>query len=211
MLLAGLVAGFWPDALYVSHGRRGAPLPTLQTVAIAQCLYLLVVWPIVQAFRSDGPHGPMRPVAAIRESVLLLVVGVPFYVVAGQFADASGNDLARTVMAVAGLLPLAWAAALWMATCRPGRPAVLLTMLALTLGAPATYYILREFLGATASGPARIFLQGSPITFTWEVARSQVPRWVPMPAWPVLAWLAIGAAAALINVAASVRTVPKDL
>ncbi len=200
MLLAGLAVGLWPEAIHQSQAhRRGAPLPVLQAVAVAQCAYFLLVWPIILAFRSDSRHGAPRAGGAIAESALLLVVAIPFYVAAGYFADATVADLARTAVAVCGGLPLAWACGLWMATCCPARPAALAAALTLAVGGAAGYYVVGEFLGGGSAAAARVLWQISPITFAWSVAQSQAGHWLPRPLWPLAAWALIAAVAGLVN------------
>lgn len=66
VLLAGLAAGLWPRALYASDTpAAGAALPTLQTLAIAQIAWLLLVWPVVLSRRVlNGAAADVRREAA---------------------------------------------------------------------------------------------------------------------------------------------------
>jgi len=199
MLLAALAAGLWPEAIHHSQVHRpGAPVPTLQTLAVAQCCYFLLVWPIVIAARSDGGRGPLGA-AAVAETIVLLVAAIPFYVAGAYFADATVVDLARTAVAVCGGLPLAWAGSLWIATYRPGRPWVALNALALVFGGAIGCYVIREFLGGAAGAAAA--WQLSPITFAWQAAQSQGRRWFAEPLWPMAAWALAAAMAGLANLA----------
>ena len=200
VLLVGLGAGLWPGVVHHSQAHRtGAPLPTLQAVAVAQSAFLLLAWPISLAFRSDGRRGPPRPAEAIGELALLIVAAIPFYLAAGYFSDAALADMVRTAAAVCGGLPLALAAGLWMVRCRPARPAALMAVLILTLGVPAAYYIVREFLGAASAGSVGVLWQISPITFAWSAGRSQVRHWVPQPVWPLAVWGLVAVAGVLMN------------
>jgi len=201
MLLVALAAGLWPGAIHHSQTHRaGAPLPTLQTLAVAQCCYFLLVWPIVIAARSDGGRGPLGA-AAVAETIVLVVAAIPFYVAGAYFADATVVDLARTATAVCAGLPLAWAGSLWVATCRPGRPWVALSALALVFGGAVGCYVVREFLSGGAAGAARMAWQISPITFAWQAAQSQVQRWFAEPLWPMASWVLAAAMAGLASLA----------
>jgi len=201
MLLAALAAGLWPEAIHHSHVYRpDAPLPTLQTLAVAQCCYFLLVWPIVIAARSDARRGPLGA-AAVAETIVLVVAAIPLYVAGAYFADATVVDWARTATAVCGQLPLAWAGSLWIATYRPGRPWVALNALALVFGGAVGWYVIRDLLGGAAGGAAEAAWQISPITFAWQAAQSQGRRWFAEPLWPMAAWALAAAIAGLANLA----------
>ena len=58
--LAGLGAGFWPDVIYPSPPDfHPAPLPVLQTLAVAQVGFFLLIYPII-LFRRNSIKSALR-------------------------------------------------------------------------------------------------------------------------------------------------------
>ncbi len=207
MLLVGLAAGLWPEAIHQSQAyRSGGPLPVLQTVAVAQCAYFLLVWPIMLAARVDklaargDDVGRVSAMSAIGETAVLIAVAAPFYVGAGYLANSTSLDVCRTAISVLCVLPLAWAGALWAATGSYGKPWTVLAMLLLAFGGAAGWYIAREFAAASSTGVARAMWELSPITYVWSAGQGQVAQWVARPVWPVAAWGVAASVACLANV-----------
>ena len=112
--LAVLTAGFWPDALvYPKTPTAAVPLPTLPALAVAQGLFLLIVYPLAVIRRYDSTGTKFCPGLATIELCLLFITAVPFYVAAGYFSDASTIDVLRIVLCLLALLPLTIAACTW--------------------------------------------------------------------------------------------------
>ncbi len=185
-----LLAGMFPQAIYPPRGTHAAPLPALQALMLGQAMFILVGWPVLCIWRTQ--QGTFRRYAAesIVESVAWLLVAAPLYLAAAWLGDATAIDVARSVLVLLTLWPLAWAAGALMRAAPALRPAVMIAMLVLA-ALPAVWYIWREFLGAMPAG----WLWGlAPATFIWQAAASRTPSLLPSPAWPPAVWLA-GAAA----------------
>ena len=198
VLLVGLAAGLWPQAIFPSKSPVGAgALPTLQALAVSHVIFVLLIWPLMLMRGADGEA--VRPGRAIVTATVYVVVSAPLYVAAAWLGDAEPVDVIRTAVYVACLAPLGWAAGTYMAGGRAGSSWVLLAMLLLVAGVPAGHYIAREFL--SGAGDAGWLWRLGPATGVWDVAapagRSLVPRCV----WPLAVYFA---AAAAISVAGMV-------
>lgn len=204
VLLAGLAAGLWPETLWPAVERRdAAPLPTLQTLAVAQLMFFLLVYPMVLlkrfAPRPNHPGGePKRPYwrLVVPESLLLLVLGGPFYLPAAFLADATTTDAVRCAICVASFLPLVWVAGAHLARARRGTSAVTLGLLVVALGLPAAYYVAIEFLPPAAAHWAST---GTPAMIVWRNAAARIDTPWPGPLWALLAWPAVAAVAAALG------------
>ena len=198
LLLIGLAAGFWPESIHVTKSDlRPAPLPALQTVALAQVAYIFLVHPLV-IFRRGQP-GRTRNYwgSCAVESLAMLVAGVPFYVAAGWFADATAVDGIRTALAVAAFWPVAWSAGAWLRSRRGPRSPVMIFLVLAAFGPPAAHYILREFV---ARGRAFEWLWHlGPATFVWSNGASRIPSWTPLPVWAVVFWIAVAVFGVLLQ------------
>ncbi len=186
VLVAATAVGFWPDAIYRPKVHYEiATQPALQTLAVGQVGFILLVYPLVLFARRQ--RGQMRRYVteAAVESIGLGLVAVPFYAVAAYVANAVVGDVIRTVAYVACLLPLAWIAGAWMANSRFLRPWVMIDMLLVAIGLPATWYIAREFLSA---GPLDWLWQLAPPTAAWENASPRMGYFLPQPLWAWLVW-----------------------
>ena len=196
LCLAGLAAGLWPDAIYPSRlNVRPAPLPVLQTLALAQVAFVLLAGPLLAAGeRSRGSAYVARTCLA---SAVYLLVTASFYAAAVVLADATVTDVARTALCVASLMPLGWAAGAWLRG-GAGRSGALLVLLLVALGLPAAYYIAIEFLQAV--GSAEWLWRLAPATFAWDNAASQGASLLPRPLWAVCVWPVVAAGAGLLRV-----------
>ena len=132
-------------------------------------------------------------------SAVYLLVAAPFYVAAVVLADATETDIIRTVLCVASLMPLAWAAGAWL---RGGavRSVTLLGLLLVALGLPAAWYIAVEFLPAV--GSAEWLWHLSPATFAWDNAASHGASSLPQPLWAFCVWPTAAAGAGLLRLMA---------
>jgi hypothetical protein len=205
--LAGLAAGLWPDAILPSKsGPRPLPLPTLQTLAVAQAAFFLLVYPLailrrreINKINRDGPHlflNKWGPSLFISETVVLLIVSAPFYYVAAYLADATATDVARAAIGVACLIPLSWAGAAWL--CRGGAWRTLggLLLLTASLALPAITYITTETLSPAL---ADWLWQLSPATYLWQNCDSRLVSILPRPLWPGVSYLATAAVMFLLT------------
>lgn len=190
--VASLAAGLYPQAIYPS--RRDilpAPLPALQTLLVGQTLFILLVHPLILLARTQ-PESPGRYWRrTVAESAVWLAATAPLYVAAAWLANAEAGDVIRAAAWLACLWPVAWAAG-WLLRARPAaRTAVVLALL-LAAAMPAGYYVVLEFLRPWPTG---WLWQLAPATFAWQIARSRAGTLLPQPAWAVLIWPAIAAAA----------------
>jgi len=201
LCLAGLAAGLWPDAIYPSHvDVRPAPLPVLQTLALAQVAFVLLVLPLLAAGEHQRSGGRDYVVRMGLASAVYLWVAAPCYVAAFFLADATETDITRAILCVASLMPLAWAAGAWLAG-RAGRPVALLGLLLVAMGLPAGYYIAIEFLAPV--GSAEWVWRLAPATFTWDNAASRGASALPKPLWAFCVWPIAAAVVGLLRVMGS--------
>jgi len=207
-LLAGLAAGLWPETLWPAIERRNAaPLPTLHTLAVAQLLFFLLVYPMVLLKRFSPRSGPpaatpgppaQRPYwrTVLPESLLLIVVAGPFYLPAAFLADATATDALRVAFCVASFLPLAWLAGAHFVRARRGASAVTLALLIIALALPAASYIAIEFLTPPA---AHWTSMTTPALIVWRSATARVSTLWTQPLWTALAWPALAAVIAALG------------
>jgi hypothetical protein len=198
--LLAFAIGLWPEVVYLAKDAdiRPAPRPALQVLGSVLAAFFLLVYPLVLLRRREQREGVSR-IEAVIECVSWMVLGVPVYAMAAYISDAVVADVVRTVLALAVLWPLAWAAGALLG--RPwARGAVLGGLLVVTLGAPAGWYLLAEFIPALS----RNWLwHAAPLTFLWENAAARQSGWWPQPLWAAGLWLS--AAALLGTIAAACR------
>jgi len=188
MLLAGLAAGLWPEAIYRPHVADASPvLPALPCLAVAQVAYLLGAHPLVLWSRRQSKR--FSWLFTVCESALLVVLAGPLLLMAAYVSDAGWADVLRTELALVLLMPLAWAAGAGAAS-PAARSLVSLTILIVTAGLAATWYIVSEFVPSADAG---VPWQLGAFTYAWDNAAHR-GAWYPQPAWPVLAYLAAGLA-----------------
>jgi len=202
-LLVGLGAGLWPERLWPALAETAAaPLPTLQTLALAQLLFVLLVYPLVLLKRFGTSETPpagaavpyWRPVLA--ESAVFMVLAVPFYVPAAFLADATARDVLRHAICIGSFFPLAWLAGAHGAHGRRGAWVVTLGLLVAALGMPAACYIAAEFL----TPPLAYWLScATPAVLVWDTAAARGASLLPAPLWAWLGWLAVAAGAGVLG------------
>ncbi len=184
ILLAGLAAGLWPDAIRPpKRAPVAAPLPTLQALLVAQTAYFLLVHPLVVARRRPSP------LAAVAGCAFLLAAAAPFYLAAGWLADAVWLDGVRCVVLIVLLVPLSLALGAALDRPRVG-PVALVAMLLISLAIPAAGYLAAEFTPARKAASALWNL--APLTFAWRTAGSRIDTLFPRPAWAALTWPTAG-------------------
>lgn len=194
-VLAGLAAGLFPEAIAPSKDAyRPAPLPVLQTVAVAQVAFILLVHPLIILARSHRGCGRRYFPGVLIESGVWLLLAAPFYAAGAYLADAVAADCVRTVIAVVCIWPLAWVAGDCLRSARAWRSPTVLILLLAAVGLPAAYYVAREFV---PSADADWLWHLAPATFVWEAAGSHGESLLPGPAWALLVWPAVAAAGLL--------------
>ena len=208
-LLAGMVVGFWPEAIYLPHISTASPvLPVLETLAVAQVSYLLLGYPLVLwSRRRCGAKGSYLTAAG--EAGLMLLTGLPLLIVGAFFSDGGWHDVLRVELLCVTLLPLSLAAGLGAA--QPYRRSIVsLLMLLLTVGLPAAWYIATEFVPVADSS---WLWQPGPATYAWQNAQ-RGPGWLVQPLWPAMIYLGAGlawmAADGLLRGAPSRKTSGED-
>lgn len=188
--ILALLVGLFPHAIYPPRGVHAAPLPVLQALTMGQAMFILVGWPVLCLWRTQQDTIRKYAAESIVESVAWLIVTAPLYLAAAWLADATAIDVARSVLVLLTLWPLAWAAGALMRAVPSLTPAVIITMLVLA-ALPAVWYIWREFLGTL---PAGWLWELAPATYIWQAAASRTGNLLSSPAWPPAAWLATAAA-----------------
>lgn len=182
--LTALAAGLWPEGLMPpEQSTTLTPPPTLQTLAVGQVVFVMLVYPLVLWRRRSMASLSPCCLHAAAESVGLLVVTIPLYITAGFFADATTTDVIRTAIAVALLLPAAWTAGLLLARGL-FRPVVLVVLISAVVGGPAMVYIVLEFLPELATGAG----EASPVVLLWRTAVERQTAVFPEPLWSALLW-----------------------
>jgi hypothetical protein len=198
--LAALAVGLFPQVLIApdAAGARALP-PALGALAVGQAGFLLLVYPLVLARRSQTARLRMGQSAVVLEAVLWLLVAAPFLATAGYFCDATVQDVVRTAIFTASAFVAGWglAALAGMGAGAAGM-AVLIGVLAV-LGGPAANYLALEFWPAS---PSPWLWRACPVTFAWSVAGVRQASWVPSPTWAWLIWPGAGAALMLLRQAA---------
>ena len=214
-LLAGLAAGLWHEAIYPPRfGQRPVALPTLQTLALAQAAFALLVWPLAVLWRgqrqSPAPRRYWLP--ALAEIAVFFVVAAPFYYVAAFLADAVFADVIRLAIYQVCLWAFVLAAGAVLQARPAWRPIVFLLLVFLALGTPLLCYAAIEFIAPADPGltafmapPPRLawLWHLSPAMNSWLQTASRGPTWWPEPLWPGPALLA--AAGVLITVSSPRR------
>ena len=198
MMLLALAAGMWPQAIHPPRQSPvAAPLPALQTLAVAQAAFALLVYPLVLlrrvlARRSSGAAGYWG--GTIVESVFFILASVPLYILAALVSDATAGDAVRAGLCAAACFPLAWAAGAHFASRRAGQWCVLLALMVVAMGLPAAFYVALEFF---PTGSADWLGNLSPVLLTWRNGASRLGGVFPAPLWGWLAWPALAGVALL--------------
>ncbi|MCY2929160.1 MAG: hypothetical protein NTV86_06630 [Planctomycetota bacterium] len=205
-LLAGLAAGLWHEALYPPRfGRRPVTLPTLQTLALAQAAFAMLVYPLAALWRSQRqtPASGRYWSGALAETAVFFAVAAPFYYVAAFLADAVFADVFRLAIYQLCLWAFVLAAGAVLQNRPAWRPAVLLLLVFLALGTPLLCYAAIEFIAPADPGvtdfmsppPRLVWLWHlSPALNSWLQAASRCGAHWPEPLWPCLLLLVAGGA-----------------
>ncbi|MCE5279053.1 MAG: hypothetical protein ABFD92_15020 [Planctomycetaceae bacterium] len=196
VLLAGLAVGLWPRWLYIPLEASAGPLPTLHVLAVAQALWLVLMWPLV--LMRSGRSGVSFVLAALAALAVQLVVAAPFYVAAAWLSDATWLDVLRLIIFLLCLAPLAIAAAALMAKNATAAAWTLLALMLLSLGLPALYYLGLEFW-TYGGGSVEWLWNLGPLTAAWSVATARGTSILPHPLWSPGVLLTMGAIAATLT------------
>lgn len=199
--LLATAAGFWPGAIVPPRdgGPAAAPLPAMQTLAVGQTIFFLLLYPILAAHRQSRRHPTATEgrnpfyLASLGEIALLFTVTAPFYLAAAWLSDATARDVVRTALTVLAFCPLGAAAGRRLARPNPS-PWTLAAMAVLVLGLGGAWYIVVDFLGL--SGDA--LRQVSPVLFASSAAREHQATLLPQPMQVWLVWWALPVAMELL-------------
>jgi hypothetical protein len=204
MCLAGFLCGLWPQAIYISPDgemKTGAPLPVLQALVVSQVVYFLLIYPLVVFRRPDR-----RAAVCLLELAALAVMTIPFYSAAAALSDSTATDCIRAGLLILAMCPLSIAAGRLMKV-EVMRTAVLLGLCVVCLGLVPVYYIFIEFIPGLESGWCAHI---APVIFAWNSCASRGDTLMPIPIWPSMVWLALGAAALLVSRGRGGEEAPKD-
>ncbi len=194
--LLGLAVGVFPATVFPRRGVVPAPVPALQTLAVFQGAFGLLVVPVLSFRRlRRRPHRRLWGEDLI-EAACWMLLTVPLYIPAAWLADATAADAVRAALAVACTWPLGRAAGAVLAR-RPRARAGMLLGLLVVFALPAAWYVAREFLAGAATDT---LWDLAPLTWLWQQAASRAGRPIPRPLWPAATWLALAAALAVAGV-----------
>ncbi len=197
--LAGFALGLWPDVVQRTDLHHGAPLPILQTLAVAQTVFFLLAYPVIILRRSLAGESFIK---ASADLPTFLLVTIPFYVAAAYLGDAVAADVVRTALVVIVIAFFALGCAAVSAGIKPFRPAVMLLLLFVAVGMPVVYYILRDFIGAIPDSIEGLWLL-APATFAWDAAADRSGSLYLDAKLPYIVWLCAGAAMMILRLAFS--------
>jgi len=211
--------GLWPEQTFPAREAVvTAPLPTLQTLAVGQIAFILLIHPLViMARRGPGGGGPGRFIVPA-EAGLCLLMTVPFYVAAAFLADATAADVVRAAIYVACVWSVVWAASAHLASRAAGGTLVVGMLVLAAIGLPSASYIAGDFMDAPAA--AKWLWQASPATFAWQAATPRagsvaasgagsLGSCLPGPLWAAICWPALAGAACLARVVLTGSPKPK--
>lgn len=209
--LAGLAAGMWPDSL--AHSKNAnwpLPLPTLKTLALAQGLFFLVIYPLILLRRGErdaalwgptpaaesraGGGCPWR--AAALECAILMVAAAPFYFIAGYLADARAGDVFRSALSVAALVPVGLVGGQWLLRGGAFGTAGLIVLLTAAVGLPIVFYVALEF---GREGWADWLWAFTPATIVWQNGESRAAGWWQGPTWSLWVWPVLAGAMGMVG------------
>jgi len=184
-LAAGLGSGF-----VLPRPQPGpAPLMVLQTVAVGQVVFFLLIYPVILLSRARRNDKRKIFPESIIECTTLLAIAAPLLIIAAFLSDATAMDVVRIIILEISFLPVSLACGLWLG--RPGaRTAVWASMLLSLLALPVVYYIFYDFVpGVNASW----LWDFAPTTLVWKNASARGSSWLVSPLWAQFAWLALAA------------------
>ncbi len=194
--LAGFAIGLWPNVVQRVNPHNGAPLPILQTLAVAQTAFFLLAYPVIILRRSIAGESFMKASADVPS---FLLVTVPFYIAAAYLGDAVAADVVRAALVVIVIAFFAWGCAGASARIRLFRPAIMLLLLFAAVGMPVVYYILRDMVEVM---PDKIewLWQLAPATFAWDAAADRSGSLYLDAKMPYAAWLCAGAVMMILSI-----------
>jgi hypothetical protein len=195
-MLVGLAIGLWYDVIFPpQYLPRPAPLPVLQTLAVAQTLFVLLAYPMVLLVRTGRSPGRMDWPATLAESALHLLIAGAFYIPGAFFADAVAADAFRTGLQILALYPLAWVSGALVASRPRWAPAVSLAIMVIALGLPMACYVGLEFFPPQAG---TLLKNLAPAVFAWRNAAPRLDTLLPRPVWGWLIWTCVALAGGVV-------------
>lgn len=219
LCLAGLACGLWADEVIPPKtANRPLPLHTLSTLTMSQMVFFLLVYPVAilrrgERRRERPGERPAQESLAIQQGgrdnglfwawrflpqalFLLLVVTVPFYVIATYLADATLLDCLRGALAVLLVLPLCLAICSWLRLGGVWRTMGGAMMMLLAMGLPAAWYIAAEIVKASWS---EVLWDLGPVTLAWNNGQDRLGLLLPRPVWAWGLWQGVAAAMLLVS------------
>ena len=190
--LTGLAVGLWPEWVWpISSDIRPAPLPTLRTLVLAQILFFILAWPVVQFRRVEETSLGWQVI----ESAGLFFLTIPFYFVCAWLGDATLIDCLRALLVVLAVAPVGWVAGKMLRE-QIFRGPVLLGLVLIVLGLPGVYYFLCEFYPQISID---WLWRICPVGLAWSGATSRETFLLPQPLWAFAFWPVIAVVLLLIS------------
>ncbi|NQU76082.1 MAG: hypothetical protein HQ546_07215 [Planctomycetes bacterium] len=190
--LAALCVGLFPRLLLAESAAPTGPLPALQALAIGQVGFALLIYPLILACRMQH----RRCAEDIVEACLWMLMSLPFFAVAGYFADATAQDVVRVAVLTASMLFAGWGLADLAGWGSAGVSVSVLISVLIVLGGPMANYLAWAFWQEL---PPMWLWQGCPMTFASSVAAVRQDAWIPGPLWAWLLWPALAVTFVLVR------------
>ena len=187
VMFIGLVVGLRPDSI------RGAHVPysqfsvrAVQTLAVAQVAFYLLVYPVITLFRMSGQRSWRCWPDAIVEALFWAVITSVFYVPAVWLSASSPVDAIRATGYVCCFWPLAWVCSLWLVSGKPAASLLMCISVFTALGLPWLWYVSAEFF--PGAGFSDVLWDISPLTRCWDIAAPSSSGTPLGPIWSIILW-----------------------
>jgi len=205
-MLVGLAVGLWPVSIRGSvNPYWPASVPAVQTLAVAQALFYLLVYPVIVLFRSRTSRGWRAWPDAIVEMLFWTAISAVFYVPAVWLSGSRPYDAIRAAAYICCLWPVVLACgALLASNSRAGVGAMFISVLA-ALGLPWLWYVSAEFFPQLAWSD--VLWRFCPAAGAWEIAAPD-GRWGPL--WAMIVWPVTGGVIFAIGLMAGSVTGERD-
>jgi len=206
VMLIALAVGLWPGGIRGSVDPYSPSLtPAVQTLAVGQVGFYLVVYPVIVLFRAAPSKRPWRwwPDTVI-ETFFWTLLGAAFLVPAVWLSGSGVSDAIRGMVYVCAIWPMAWVCGAWLASRKAGGSAVMFVSILAVMGLPWLWYVSVEFFPVTGWHEALWKL--CPVTQAWDVASPRGGGGGLSPVWAIVFWPAVAAAMFALWVIVPART-----
>ncbi|MBT3199438.1 MAG: hypothetical protein HN350_05935 [Phycisphaerales bacterium] len=187
VMLIGLAIGLWPESI------RGACDPysrfsvyPLQTLALAQVAFYLLVYPVITLFRMSGRRTWRLWPDAIVETLFWAFITCVFYVPAVWLSASVPADAIRAAGYVCCFWPLAWVCSLWLVSGKPAAAMIVFISVFTAIGLPWLWYVSAEFF--QGAGFSEALWNIAPLTRCWDIAAPSSSEAVLGPVWSIILW-----------------------